>query len=162
MDKIKSNINADLPARRGEKEYTMKKIINGKRYDTTTAERVGEWSNGQYTSDFRYCSEDLYRKRSGEYFLHGEGGALSKYASSSGDSSGWGENIRPLTLAQAQEWAESHLDGDEYEKIFGTVDENSEKTTTSISLTAADLKLIKEKAINEGMTLSDFIVWKCK
>ena len=140
----------------------MKKIINGKRYDTDTAERVGTWDNGHYTSDFQYCSEDLYRKRSGEYFLHGEGGALSKYASSSGNGSGWGENIRPLTLAQAQEWAEKHLDGDEYERIFGVVDESSEKTTTSISLTPADLKLIKEKATKEGMTLSDFIVWKCK
>lgn len=140
----------------------MKKIINGKRYDTDTAERVGTWHNGQYTSDFRYCSEDLYRKRSGEYFLHGEGGALSKYASSSGDSSGWGENIRPLTLKQAQEWAEEHLDGNEYEKIFGAVDESSEKTTTSISLTPADLKFLKEQATKEGMTLSDFIVWKCK
>ena len=140
----------------------MKKIINGKRYDTDTAERVGTWDNGHFTSDFQYCSEDLYRKRSGEYFLHGEGGALSKYAVHSGNDSISGENIRPLTLAQAQEWAEEHLDGDEYEKIFGAVDESSEKTTTSISLTAADLKLIKEKATKEGMTLSDFIVWKCK
>lgn len=140
----------------------MKKIINGKRYDTDTAERVGAWDNGHFTSDFQYCSEDLYRKRSGEYFLHGEGGALSKYAVHSGSNSGSGEKIRPLTLAQAQEWAEAHLDGDEYEEIFGAVDEDGEKTTTSISLTPADLKFLKEQATKEGMTLSDFIVWKCK
>ena len=47
----------------------MKKIINGKVYDTSTAERVGGWNNNCSTSDFGYCSEDLYRKRTGEFFL---------------------------------------------------------------------------------------------
>ena len=64
----------------------MKKIINGRKYDTDTASMVGEWSDG-YPSDFRYEAETLYRKRNGEYFILGEGNAMSRYAESRGASS---------------------------------------------------------------------------
>jgi hypothetical protein len=35
----------------------------------------------------------------------------------------WGEKIIPLTVDAAKAWVESHLDGEEYEKIFDCVDE---------------------------------------
>ena len=57
----------------------MKKIINGKLYDTSTAHLVGEWDNQLYGNP-DYAAESLYRKRTGEFFLHGEGGARSRYA----------------------------------------------------------------------------------
>ena len=53
----------------------MKKIINGKVYDTASAKLVGEWDNGRYGRDFGRCAEELYQKRTGEFFLHGSGGA---------------------------------------------------------------------------------------
>ena len=84
----------------------MKKIISNKVYDTNTAQKLGDWDNGHYTNDFAYCAETLYRKKTGEYFLHGEGHALSKYASHSGNSSGWGEKIIPMSYTEAQTWAE--------------------------------------------------------
>ena len=34
-----------------------------------------------------------------------------------------GSEIIPLTEAEARTWAEEHLDGDEYEEIFGEVEE---------------------------------------
>lgn len=106
----------------------MKKIINGAKYDTATAKMLGEWSNGCYTNDFNYCSEDLYRTKSGKYFLHGEGGANSKYSRSVGNNSWTGDSvIEPITRATAMEWAEEHLDGDEYEAIFGTVEDGTEQ-----------------------------------
>ena len=40
----------------------MKKIINGKKYDTDTASCVGSWDNGYGYSEFGYFSEALYRK----------------------------------------------------------------------------------------------------
>ena len=43
----------------------MKKIINGKRYDTETAEKIGVWDNARSISDFDCCEETLYRKRTG-------------------------------------------------------------------------------------------------
>jgi len=55
----------------------MKKIINGKRYDTETAQLIGSASYSNRT-DFRFWSEELYRKKTGEFFLYGEGGPASK------------------------------------------------------------------------------------
>jgi hypothetical protein len=97
---------------------TMKAIINGKRYDTKTAECVAEWTNGHYTRDFYYCSEDLYRTMKGNWFVHGEGGALSKYAKSYGNSWGGSEEIRALTLEEARDWLEARNEVDTLEKYF--------------------------------------------
>lgn len=139
----------------------MKRIIKGKAYNTETAERVGSWNNGHYTNDFNYCSEDLYRKRTGEFFLHGEGHALSVYASHEGNSSGWGEQIIPLTYQEAQEWAEKHLTGDEYENIFGDVSEDESRVSLNLSMTTAEAEIIKRNAAQEGMTVSAYIVMRC-
>ena len=100
----------------------MKKIINGKKYDTETAKCLAEWGNN--VSGFSYCYEELYKKKTGEFFLYGNGGAMSKYSRSCGDNS-WcgGEDITPLTEAEARKWTEKHADADEYEEIFGEVEE---------------------------------------
>ena len=101
----------------------MKKIINGKRYDTSTARLIGN-AGYSYPGDFEYWSESLYIKKTGEFFLYGEGGARSKYSHRIGQNlwSG-GEAIRPLTLREAREWAERYLDAEEYEQVFGVVEE---------------------------------------
>ncbi|MBO5969937.1 MAG: hypothetical protein J6S14_15725 [Clostridia bacterium] len=102
----------------------MKKIINGKKYDTGTAKELGIWSNSYYPGDFAYCSETLYRKKTGEYFLYGIGGPMSKYAEHIGSNTTiGGSNIKPMTESEAREWAETHLDAEEYEEIFGEVEE---------------------------------------
>lgn len=101
----------------------MKKIINGRKYDTDTAELVAEWDNGDY-SDFGFICEGLYRKRTGEYFLYGRGGAQTRYAESHGATSwGGGRKIEPLSEPEARKWAEEHCDADTYEQIFGEVEE---------------------------------------
>lgn len=115
----------------------MKRIIRNKVYDTATAQKLGDWCNGHYTSDFRYCAETLYRKRTGEYFIHGEGHAMSKYASHSGDSSGWGEKIIPLSYEEAQKWAEEHLDADDYISIFGEPVEDDSLIALNLTLSAS-------------------------
>ena len=100
----------------------MKKILGGKKYDTETARMVGAYGNGR--SGFGKCSETLYRKRTGEFFLYGEGGPMSKYGVARGDNEwGYGEKIQPLTVDEAEAWAEKHLDADEYEAVFGEVEE---------------------------------------
>lgn len=101
----------------------MKKIINGKKYDTSTAKEIARWDNGDCLS-FGWCSETLYRKKTGEYFLHGEGGPTSKYCEYSDGMQRSGEQIIPLTGGKkAREWAEQNLGGDLYEEIFGEVEE---------------------------------------
>lgn len=102
----------------------MKKIIKNKVYDTETARLQGEWWNGYSITDFHHLSQDLYLKKTGEFFLHITGGALTEYAKSTGDGWSGGEEIIPLTYDEAKEWAEAHLDADEYEAIFGPVAED--------------------------------------
>lgn len=136
----------------------MKKIINGKRYDTDTAKKLAsDWYSNR--TDFHYWEETLYRKNTGEYFLHGEGGPASKYAQSVGQNS-WsgGEKIIPLSVENARKWAEDHLDGDEYEKIFGVIEEtSSEKRTVAFSLTEAVIEKIKNGAATEGISMSEYV-----
>lgn len=101
-----------------------KKIINGKLYNTETATLVGGWWNKYPTNDFKYCEEKLYRKHTGEYFLYGEGGPLSKYKESCGNNSwGYGYEITPLSEKEAKQWAEERLSADEYIALFGNVEE---------------------------------------
>ncbi len=101
----------------------MKKIIAGKKYDTETAKEVGYWSNNYSYSDFSYCEEKLFRKRNGEYFLYGSGGAMTIYAECCCDGRCGGSNIIPMTVDEAKQWAEEHIDVDEYEAEFGEVEE---------------------------------------
>lgn len=101
----------------------MKKIINGKLYNTETATELGDFWNGLSTSDFRNLSETLYRKKNGEFFLYGQGGAMTEYSQPVGDMTGGGEKIIPFTEEQARNWAEKRLDADEYIEIFGEPEE---------------------------------------
>ena len=109
----------------------MKKIINGKRYDTETAEFIGSVHPGQ----LEYWREELYRKRNGEFFLYVIGGPSSKYGSGNAE-------IRPLSIKEAQEWTEKHLSADRYEEIFGKVEEGLVQIAIRIP---AELKEIADK-----------------
>lgn len=103
----------------------MKKIINGKKYDTETAKECGSYWNGCSANDFDYVKEVLYKKKTGEFFLYGKGGARTGYAETvQGDNCyTGGEAITPYTEDEAKRWAERHLEVEEYEKIFGEVEE---------------------------------------
>lgn len=91
----------------------MKKIIEGKSYNTETAELLHSWDNGYYGNDFKSCSESLYKTKKGNYFLAGEGGPMSKYARSGGSNTTCGgDGIEPISEKAAVEWLESH-DGDD-------------------------------------------------
>ena len=101
----------------------MNKIINGKLYDTETAKKVGCYDNGYDCENFHYFYEALYLKKTGEWFLYGEGGPMSDYSEPYG--SGWMgiRKIMPYTEAEAKRWAARHLNADKYMEHFGKVDE---------------------------------------
>ena len=101
----------------------MKKIINGRMYNTDTAKLVAEWDNSLSQTDFKHCEENLYRKKTGEYFLHGKGGPCSRWCEFVGNCIFGGEGIIPLTITMAMEWVENNLSADEYIAIFGEVEE---------------------------------------
>ena len=109
----------------------MIKVLNGKQYNTRTAKRLGSCYGGANNNDVDYWAETLYRTKSGNYFLHGEGGALTRYATVNGNDSGWGERIIPMAYDQAVKWAEDNLNGEEYIAAFGVPDDT--RPTISIS-----------------------------
>lgn len=136
----------------------MKKIIKGKMYDTETARMIGVWSNAGSWRDFSHMEEALYRKKTGEYFLYGEGGPMTKYAEEEGLNS-WtgGIRIMPMTYKEATEWAEEHLTAEEYESAFGPVTEDESKVSVTFRLTARNLETLRQKADAEGMGVSEYI-----
>lgn len=131
----------------------MKKVIKYKVYDTSTAKLIGEYEPNPYRNDLHYFCETLYQKKTGEFFIHGEGNAASKYGKSCGQNE-WcgGEKIIPLTFKQAQEWTEDHLDGDKYSEIFGEPDEDSEDVVLGISVSANAAAKLKQTAAKNGIT----------
>lgn len=135
----------------------MKKIINGKVYDTDTAHDMGSdsYSNRR---DFSYWSETLYQKRTGEFFLYGEGGPMSRYAETIGQNE-WigGEKIIPLSLAKARAWAEEHLSVDEYEQAFGLPDEDAEDAVLYVKIPAALMAKLKTHAAERGESVTKIV-----
>ena len=105
----------------------MKKIKKGRKYDTATAEFLGEY---QYSmcNDSHYTYEALYKTKVGEYFLYAEGGPFSGYRKAIGQNAYIGdETIIPMSYSEAQQWVEAKLSGEDYERIFGVVDEDDSK-----------------------------------
>lgn len=136
----------------------MKKIVNGKIYDTSTAQEAGIWSNSGSTGDFDWCRETLYRKKTGEFFLFGEGGPMSRYAESCGNNS-WtsGSAITPLTYDAAMKWAEEHLEADEYENIFGKVVEDDTKRTATYNLSVSAIETLRRMSQEQGRPASEIL-----
>lgn len=137
----------------------MKKIINGRLYDTDTARCIGSDSYGDGTSDFHHYSEELYVKRTGEFFLYGEGGPLSRYSRSTGNNlwSG-GEKIIPLNLEAARQWAEEHLDADDYAAAFGLPDEDAEDVRLNLQLPASLNARLRQLAAGRQLPVSTLVV----
>lgn len=96
----------------------MKKIINGRLYNTETATCVGSWDNGFGAGDFNHCTEMLYLKKTGEYFLYGSGGAMSEYSTMCGNDRCGASAIIPMSESEAIKWAEKHLTANEYMAVF--------------------------------------------
>lgn len=134
----------------------MRKIIEGRKYDTETATKVHCWYND--ADGFDSVVETLYRKRNGEYFLHGEGGARTKYASPDGD--GWcgGSMLIPLSYEGARSWMEEHADGDEYEAEFGETPEGDDDiVAVTIRISGAAKAMLQRECSKRGVTQGQLI-----
>lgn len=128
----------------------MKKIINGRKYDTDTATEVHSWEENA-PNDFSHIEETLYRKRTGEYFLLGYGGPMTRYAERERYGSGYmfGSTIIPMTYDEASEWAEARMSADEYEAEFGEVPED-DSTEVVFARVPSKLAAKLERAAREG------------
>lgn len=134
----------------------MKKILNGKVYDTDTARCVGAWSSSDDPRAFQYVEETLFRKKNGEFFLHGFGGPASVYRVATSENS-WqsGERIIPLAYDQAAQWAENHITAEQYEAAFGPIQEDGSRINAHISISAGVWDAAKREASRRGMNVSE-------
>lgn len=136
----------------------MNKIIKGKRYNTETAELIGTYENNEPEKSDLWVKEELYRKRTGEFFLVCQGGALTEYGIISVNGTDKpGEELDPITAEYAAEWCEENLTGDEYEKIFGSVEEDGSRGTLSVTLPNTLITTLRENAQKEDKKLSAYV-----
>ena len=129
----------------------MKKIINGRKYDTQTAREVAHVEAIPEGDRSARYEETLYQKRTGEYFLYGWGGALSRYAniSSTGGMSP-GRKFIPLTFEQARDWGERNLSVDDYEKEFGECSEDGSTSPIMLNLPISARAALDREASRTG------------
>lgn len=100
----------------------MKRIIDGKRYNTETATEIADVSNNiQDVRNFRYECTTLYRTKSGRWFIAGKGGPMSRWAYSHGPGQGWsnGSGIQPIDAEEARELLERRNRQEALEQYFG-------------------------------------------
>ena len=104
----------------------MRKVVNRKRYDTETAALIAADSYSNY-GDLEYWCEELYRTKRGNWFLAGEGGAMSRYARCTGQNEvSGGSTIIPFSEKDALAWLEDHAGGSEaFKKYFNDVIEDA-------------------------------------
>ena len=139
----------------------MKKIINGKVYDTNKAQLIAE---AHHPDRIEYATgkglqQWLYQKKTGEYFLHADG-ATSDLANIL-DEYRPGKRVYPLTYEQAQRWAERELTAEQWEEIFGDPEDDDTQVSVNLSMTAKAANTLKQNAAKAGMTVSAYIVMRC-
>lgn len=138
-------------------------------YDTDTAKKLGDWYSDYAPNDFNYWHEALYKKRTGEYFLYGEGGPMSKYrqfayAGGPEDVEG-GEDITPLTFNEARKWYEGANNDDKefapdetYKHEFELVGGKDDTVDTySIRLHKSAKIKLQKMAQKQGIPQSEII-----
>ncbi len=93
----------------------MRDIINGRKYDIETATLIKEHSRWSDSASYDQ-KEHFYKKKNGEFFRHDmkrtTWGSIHEY-----------EKIIPLTDEQAKSALEKIMHADNYEKVFGKVEE---------------------------------------
>lgn len=102
----------------------MKSIINGKTYNTVTAQEVCELPCSSNQGDFKYHATTLYQTDKGTFFLSGRGGPLSMWAQSEGNGFTGGEGLTVIGENEARNHMESaDCDADIFEACGLTLEE---------------------------------------
>lgn len=139
----------------------MKKVINGKVYDTTKAQLITEAHHDNIKdADGKSLKQWFYRKKTGEFFVQAEGAAIVLENIFQHDYKP-NDGIYPLTYEQAQRWAERELTAERWEEIFGDPEDDETQVSVNISMTAKAANTLKQNAAKAGMTVSAYIVHRC-
>lgn len=139
----------------------MKRIINGKVYDTEKAQLIAEAHHDNIKdANGKSLKQWFYRKKTGEFFVQVDGAAIELqniFQNSYKPNAG----IYPLTYEQAQRWAERELTAEQWEEIFGDPEDDDTQVSVNLSMTAKKANMLKQNAAKAGMTVSAYIAMKC-
>ena len=94
----------------------MRKVLKNKVYDTSTAHMVARYENNKSPNPAEHYTEDLYRKKTGEFFLYGKGEIVSPYPK---------EKIIPMTVKEAKFWGRSALTPEAFSVIFRPMEDGT-------------------------------------
>lgn len=86
----------------------MKRVIEGKLYNTETADKICDLPCQYYPGDFNYHETTMYRSPKGQYFLAGRGGPKTRWSQAIGNSGySRGSGIELISKDEARGIAES-------------------------------------------------------
>ncbi len=103
----------------------MKKIIDGRLYNTETAKRIVQLCCSAYRGDFAYHATYLYKSPKGQFFVAGSGNAASMWASDCGGGTrGPGEGMRLVDADEARQIMEANgCSADDFAAVGLSVEE---------------------------------------
>ena len=118
----------------GKAPAALKKIIDGKTYNTSTASLLSSYAYDKTRDQYEWLWEDLYQTRNGAFFLVGEG--MSEHTPFGARLPGTNDYIRghallPLDEHQAKKWLEIRDRVDDYAEIFAMSDDASNEDNSS-------------------------------
>jgi hypothetical protein len=119
----------------------MNRVINGRRYDTTTAKNCGaaQVKRGGITTILT-----LYRKTTGEFFLCSPDDGKTFF--------------KQLSPNMAKRWAYRHLPIDDYELNFGSgIFQDDSKQSQLLSLKKSTIEKLRIYAAEQNTTMSDIV-----
>ena len=119
----------------------MKKIINNRVYDTTTAIEIGRHRDGW---DDREVT--LYRKRTGEFFAYDSGGLAARYS----------DRITPYPIEAAKSFVEAHCDADVFLSLWGAP-EDGDKITMSVTVSPVSRGKLEATRDSTGKSISAIV-----
>lgn len=122
----------------------MKKVIDGREYNTETAQLIAQDSFAQGTIFGTH--HILYRKRNGEYFMfirYDDDLVRDKMS-----------EIEPLSTDYAQLWAKGILSEDAYNELINGGDA---KVKLTLNVTAETRERLKVLAANHKCSISDIV-----
>ena len=127
----------------------MRKVIDGVGYDTKKAIFLGQVCSGFSKEDIRWSVTELYRARSGKYFLHGSGGPGSPYAVWDNESDAHidGEAILPMSQYDVITWAEEYLQVEKLKSVIKDIRQEAKRQNIEIptNLKTASQKLTQRE-----------------
>jgi hypothetical protein len=135
----------------------MKRIIEGKLYNTETAAKLCELACDFSKGNFRWHDTALYQTRGGAFFLAGEGHAMSMWATRFDNMHGPGDGIRPVSAEEACHFLEQGNKIDILGRIFGPAPEAGASLPYALPLPSALRPLLEKAAESEGRSLDAII-----